>query len=385
MTVQVHSGTFKQPVANGSQAITGVGFTPTALILWSAGDFNDGSWRGSFESSFGLMSGTGAQFSCSTGRFSGGAACRNTSGTTCGTSIQGNQSVVGVATLSSFDSDGFTLSWTISGGGRYYHYLAIGGVTAKALAWDDNTSTGNQAVTGVGFKPDLVIHMCGSITSGYGTTTDAIFGMGAMSAGNQWTASFGVGTRSQRTDSCLRDLSTAAARATFVSMDSDGFTVNWATAPSSAVRTASLCLKGLQANCGSFGKSTGAATASQAVTGVGFAPLGLWLASFMRTATTSVDGGGNMQANGFAHSAAGGYGLINGGSTCNAFDKSTNVFGVANSTSQSLDAEAGLTSLDTNGFTLSWTTNDANATEILYLALAPPLAVAASPIIQAHL
>jgi len=42
----------------------------------------------------------------------------------------------------------------------------------------------------------------------------------------------------------------------------------------------------------------------------------------------------------------------------------------------SIAAEADLTSLDANGFTLHWTTNDAVATEMLYLALGPLSATA---------
>jgi hypothetical protein len=42
-----------------------------------------------------------------------------------------------------------------------------------------------------------------------------------------------------------------------------------------------------------------------------------------------------------------------------------------NNNSSTINAEADLSSLDIDGFTLNWTTNDAVATQILYLALAP--------------
>ena len=42
-----------------------------------------------------------------------------------------------------------------------------------------------------------------------------------------------------------------------------------------------------------------------------------------------------------------------------------------NSAASTIDAEADLTSMDVDGFTLNWTTNDAVQTQILYLALGP--------------
>ena len=38
-----------------------------------------------------------------------------------------------------------------------------------------------------------------------------------------------------------------------------------------------------------------------------------------------------------------------------------------NNSTATIDAEADLTSLDPDGFTVNWTTNDAVATEILYM------------------
>jgi hypothetical protein len=56
-------------------------------------------------------------------------------------------------------------------------------------------------------------------------------------------------------------------------MDSDGFTVNFTNATSANnAQVVSLALAGLNAKVGSFNKATGAATATQAITGVNFKP-----------------------------------------------------------------------------------------------------------------
>ena len=48
---------------------------------------------------------------------------------------------------------------------------------------------------------------------------------------------------------------------------------------------------------------------------------------------------------------------------------------VASEASSTINAEADLTSLNTDGFTLSWTTRDTNAYEIFYLAAGDTVAV----------
>ena len=55
----------------------------------------------------------------------------------------------------------------------------------------------------------------------------------------------------------------------------------------------------------------------------------------------------------------------------NSIDKTSKVFVKVNNVTPAIDAEANLSSLDAGGFTLNWTTNDAVATEMLYLALTP--------------
>lgn len=93
-------------------------------------------------------------------------------------------------------------------------------------------TTGNKAITGVGFTPKLVtFHYLGST----GATTASFGGHGSMTATSQFTQCFGGNTSSAvRWSATTRCLSAFTAlsdsnpelQASYVSMDADGFTIN---------------------------------------------------------------------------------------------------------------------------------------------------------------
>lgn len=169
------------------------------------------------------------------------------------------------ADLQSWDATNFVLNWTTNNGSLYIiHFLALGGsqMSAKVLSWTMKTSTGNLAVTGTGFTPDVVLHIhagAGFTTSPPAGTTNEAFGFGAMdAAGGQWAnvvfsadGSTGSGAqRYQRTDQSIVAIDTAPSvvkEASFVSMDSNGFTLNFTTANRSASQVYSLALAGVRA------------------------------------------------------------------------------------------------------------------------------------------
>ncbi|MBI3741589.1 MAG: hypothetical protein HY257_07525 [Chloroflexi bacterium] len=161
-------------------------------------------------------------------------------------------------------------------------------------------------------------------------------------------------------------------------MDADGFTVNFSTANGSATQIFSLALKGMNAKAGNFSKSTTTPSVSQSVTGVGFQPRVVMLSSFQDVAQAnpvvqSRFGIGASDANAEGSSA---YSDANAVNTTNvkSIDKTSKAFMKVNNNTSTIDAEADLTSMDADGFTLNWTTNDAVATQMLYLALAPNVA-----------
>ena len=273
------------------------------------------------------------------------------------------------------------------------HYIAIGGtdVSAKVVDWTMATAVGNATVTGVGFQPDVVFHAHGGHTLTAALPTNVAvgaFGLGVMDFdGDQWAfANWTLdnrGTsdtqRGQLTNAALYSFNnglTVQKRASWVSMNADGFTMNFSnTGSNAAARVFSLALKGVNVKPGSFLKSTGAAPASQAITGVGFTPRLIMLASVQDTT----------QANPVAHSRFG-LGASDGGTegssavqdqdaagvtVVDAIDKTSKIFVKVDNSTPAIDAEADLASRGTDGFTLNWTTNDAVQTEILYLAMSP--------------
>ena len=101
----------------------------------------------------------------------------------------------------------------------------------KVGTFTSSASTGNQPVSGVGFKPRLVF-FSPLITA----SASAYSGNGCMdSAGNQWayatnvTISTSHSSTIKYTTFCIliNIAGSAAAFANYVSMDDDGFTVNW--------------------------------------------------------------------------------------------------------------------------------------------------------------
>lgn len=110
--------------------------------------------------------------------------------------------------------------------------FAIGTVSTGVLG-----STGNSAITGLGFQPKLV-RFTSLMPAG---TVSGQLSVGAMTASAQFLAAVGdssaTSSRNSRTDACIgylgAGLSTWNLVASYVSMDSDGFTINVSTASSS--------------------------------------------------------------------------------------------------------------------------------------------------------
>lgn len=100
------------------------------------------------------------------------------------------ETVIAEADLTSWDSTNFNLDWTLSDSTAWrIYYLAIGGnyVAATVVNWQTRTTTGDQSVTGIGFRPDVVIHghagsdFTAALPAGGGVSqVGAFFGLGVM-------------------------------------------------------------------------------------------------------------------------------------------------------------------------------------------------------------
>ena len=182
--------------------------------------------------------------------------------------------------------------------------LVVGGpdVKAKVVTWNAPTTPSQVNVPGVGFAPEVVLHLGGG--SGYtapppSSDVAAILLLGAMDArGGQWTVSPNAingqkpsdTQRVQSSSSCLQAIDatlTVHKDARFAGMTSDGFALDFITASGSASQMVSLAIGGVSARVGSFTKSPAAAPARQPVAGHGFRPGLLMMASWQAPAGAS--------------------------------------------------------------------------------------------------
>lgn len=392
MALLCKAGSFAARTSTGTQTITGFGFSPRALLIWTAGGTTTGSFRASYCAAAGIATGPGEEFGVGFTSRDGitPSDANRTNNDEVLTLVGTSGGIVLKAELQSLDSDGLTLNYlTVDGTAYLLHYLALGGsdlTGAKAIQWTAPTSAGNQSVSGAGFQPDCVLHLFSSHSDAYETVSGSSrFCLGAMdSAGRQWASDHlsvdnrnpSDTQRSQATNRCIRattlDLLTQF-EAAFVSMDADGFTTNWATVTGGVGNKVwSLCLKGGRYHAGSFSAPTGSPPAATTVTAPGFAPCGYLLSSFCKDTTS---GGTNnaRQAVGASDGTSEECALWlddNNASTSAAdgLDKTDKVLALANNASPAVDAEADHSQMTSSGFELTWTTTSGTAFEVLYLA-----------------
>lgn len=386
MSLASKVGSFALNAVTGNQVITGVGLLPKALLFFTSGQTVDGSVSG-LDYCQGLA--TSASNRVALAGFDGlGAAInavdyQSTSACIIGINALGNPTLI--VDIVSMDSDGFTLNISTSDGvARIVNFIALGGAdltNATIKQWTTATATGNQAITGVGFQPDCLFNI-GSLNStappggrsiifhdiGFGTSS-------SNRANTSWKSGFGgneVAESMQSTSTFIRSSNvTLFYAADLVSLDSDGFTVNWSTANGTARYQFALCLKGGRYKVGSFNQPTG--TGAQAITGLGFKPTGIYFQSFDNVSSSSI-----LTQNRISMGATSGSGARfswwegdqNGASLSvnNMNLDRTNVIKMLTEGTPTLNSAADITSLDNDGFTVNWGTADSTQREVIYLA-----------------
>lgn len=238
--------------------VTGVGFTPKAILFfWSSLDTDSNGvvsqdllgWGYSFATSPTKRGGVSvaaddAQSTTSqedTRTFNDGVVSSIAIGTGAET---------GRLDLQSMDADGFTLriddQFPGTNDGMRVNYIAIGGdeLSADFDEFRTNAGTGNQSITGVGFRPDIVFFITGMAAGGSALPQSLEHGgisFGAMTEDDQYvsaivtqdardlTTLFMVTKHYTYDAECIATFGGAAPiqmRASFVSMDADGFTIN---------------------------------------------------------------------------------------------------------------------------------------------------------------
>lgn len=269
MTLQSHVGSFSAGVgaATTTVAVTGVGFTPIAIIFWWSGrsESTDTIGRASHWRGFGAAVSSTIRAAITSSSIDAQTAGDTQMGhdeASCILSIDATPAIDGQIDLQSMDADGFTLVVDDQmPRDLRVHYLALGGDSLTNANIGRFTAAGtapvDQDVTGVGFQPDFVLFFSGGQASDPPfAASGSRMALGAAVSSSQQGAWAGVGRNGVGTTvagsystagECIATLNTLATlvelRADFVSFLSDGFRINWAERGSTA-RIFYLALKG---------------------------------------------------------------------------------------------------------------------------------------------
>jgi hypothetical protein len=162
--------------------------------------------------------------------------------------------------FSDFDANGFSVTPTDGNGGfQILQYLALsfgGAVDSWVGIHTTPTSTGNDSETGPGFTPQFVFmleSLAEATNSSYSDNRAGTLGFSAFDAGAEFTTIYsgedGVGTTNTQSLADARaivvpdDDGTLDIEATFVSFDTNGWTVNYSNAPATAKKFLALAIE----------------------------------------------------------------------------------------------------------------------------------------------
>lgn len=385
-------GSFTKGTSTGNQAITGVGFVPKLVLVWYSGGTTTDTWVDGWQAGIGYGDTTtaGSTFT----RENDNATTSHRRRTLTAKFIKminGSGTTLAEATLSSLDSDGFTINWSTNDSNTFImNYLCLAGsdlTNVGVFNWKPAASptTGNQSYSSLGFQPDLAI-FASALNGGTfeNTVSDNVMMVSAMqSTTARWAGmikSDGNGAGSSfYNNKVLADHNTSGGAdyfvGDFVSFNSNGLTINL-TQNSWGQDLEVLTLKGGSYKVGSFTKST--STGNQAVTGVGFVPAAvLFFTNSQTTANSNNTTSGARFGLGAADIAGNERSITgqnaDGGGTTNtaSMTSTTALLTVADNDTKTTNGQATLVSMDSDGFTINWGTNDSNADYIGYVAFGP--------------
>jgi hypothetical protein len=279
----------------------------------------------------------------------------------------------------SFLSNGFRLNWsTATASQRLIDYLCIGNVSNVAIKqFTSATSTGNQAIAGVGFQPDaMAVFAMYAGTAPPANATDARILTGFTDGTNDRCVSAfvqnatGNVVRAKKNNAVINAIAsggTILEQATLNSFDSDGFTLNWSTASGTARYYWAVCLKGVNTIVGTISQTS---TGNQAYT-IGHATKAVMFSMDGNTTDDTIN----------TALATMSFGLADDDSDLAKYVSRDSLFDDALQADHSsdcivdLDLDDGSTifagdvaSLDTNGFTVNWSPVDVSGREVYYMS-----------------
>lgn len=294
-------------VAGTTLAVTGVGFQPKAIIFFWGGSTSGVDVAVQGNSRFGI----GFAASPTDRRCVGSFSNDNESTTDTAVSMREDHCVVSNAgggvgdngrwDLQSMDGDGFTIVVDLdapSAAASRVHALCLGGADITNVAgggFDGSGAAGDQDVTTVGFQPDIVFFLAsGSSTSIPQADVTARLclglaapsGQGVVTVASENAAGTSNTVRYGTNADCLLLVNSSAGiagRASFVSMLSNGFRINWSTA--TGRRSEFLAIKGGGWFVGDLLTNTSLTTVVES--GFGFTPKGVFVGSHCGVQSTA--------------------------------------------------------------------------------------------------
>jgi hypothetical protein len=399
MAISAKKGSFTTTAATGALAITGVGFQGKALLMWASE--SDAGFDPDSVLAFGAATSSSERYALCSASTDGAAAPSNNRRVNASAIVlmTGGGVVEYEADFTSWGSDGFTLNvLTGNAAGWVIHWMVLGGAdltNAKVLDQFTSTSLGTQSFTGYGFQPDFLLMFGRNSTAVTGTTTgwSAHFGF-ANAALEQAAVGHRVGTVSPTLDGTIQvanrcwytqAIDTDGSflnEATIVSMDADGWTWNMLTTFASQLYFITLALKGASTKITTDTQKT--STGTQAKTGIGFLPAGLLFFSTNRASSAS-------QSTTVGKTTIGGtdgtsQGTVWASDTDNVATveskctTSTSKVLVMATNPSTVNAEAGISAVGSDGYTLDWTTADGTARESVVVAFGSAAAAPSSPV-----
>lgn len=378
--LQTQVETFAALSGTGNQTISTTGFQPKAVLFWITDRTSTGSGADAFY---------GRGWTDGTNQAAAATAWQDGSDNTWGSMVTDRAirlidetgSVLADAGIVSLNSDGFTINWTTAGGSRLVTYLALGGaaltnVEVGSMAIDGSNTT--ESVSGMGFQPEGILFFGARDTNfDFGDTQEGqAFGVAASptsrhSSGNR-ERNNGVGSSGYRDNEVMApadDLTTPEAEWDIQSFDSGGFTLARDFGVDEGVVLSYMALDGISIAEGILTQPT--STGSQSVSSLSFEP-----------SVVLFDGGDKASASAYESEPEQVFGAATGSNSAaiwigrngTAADTDLSTFAAIRSLTAgtpSQNAQALLTSMNSNGFTLNWTNVDSTQRQVGWVALGP--------------
>lgn len=405
MALQTFKGSFTAVTSGSQPAISGLGFSPKAIIFWSTGQTATGFANGA---STGLGCATSptqrwtvaveaddATANADTGSTVASTSCLRLIVTD--TSEGASHTLDAELDLQSIDSDGFTVVWDdFPASAVLVHYFAIGGsdiTNAKAGVVGTVAGTGSESYTDPGFQPDIIL-LAGTRGIAPDLSEHAMFNLGAARTSSEEAvfsfksidaATVSTCLRFQVTTACMMGWASGTGTAEdmladFTSFDANGWTVNYSNSFSTAISVCYLALKGGQYK---VGVETAATSVTTKATNVGFTPTGLlmWGGGAVASASIVTSEANrllqfNLGASDGTNEGCSSYLDEDAATTMDTYRRfvTTKAISACNPADGTVHGEADCDGTGGSGFTgntfvLNWTDADSVASEFIYLAM----------------